>query len=367
MRVHSEQLPRVLEGSHDRILHVDVFRGTDRVLRELMVDSWSLDWDYSEVGLGGKIVVTAQTDDGLSLIPRGPAGVLSPHGGARLLLLIEIRAGAFSETVQLGWARITGYSDARDSVIVQNGRRIVYATQITLEVTGIEVGVARDGLLAPEQPPAGATCYSEIRRLSGLPCDETLPDKPAPQITYAAEQGGRWEGCIELAKHLGGTLYVTPLGGLTVHDPNVALSGTLTVGSEGTILDATQSASTDASYNCVAGAFEDDTGNPLYAIAEVTSGPMRVDGPYGRYTRYYSSDFVKTQEQAQSAVEKILAQYTWGELYDVPVTCLANPLVEVGDRWRAISEEAQVEGIVKSVGLSDASTMSLVLEVARVW
>lgn len=367
MRVHSDQLEKVLTGSRDRILHVDVFRGTDRVLMDLRPEKWTLTWDYSEVGLGGTITVTVATDDGVSLIPRGPAGVLSPHAGARLLLLEETLAGQFSETTQYGWARITGYRDAYDSVVEVAGRQVVYSTTITLEVEGIEVGVVRDGLLAPAQPASGATCYGEIRRLSGLACTETLPDKPAPEITYEASQGGRWKACLELAKHLGGTLYVTQFGGLTVHDPDVGLSGTLTVGEGGTILDVAQEADTDAVYNCVAGSFEDDQGMPIYAVAEVTDGPMRVDGPYGRYTRYYSSDFVKTQEQAQSAVDAILAQYTWGQLYEVPVRAVTNPLVEVGDRWRVVSDDREIEGLVTSVKLSDGPEMDLTLEVARVW
>lgn len=367
MRVHSDQLEKVLTGSRDRILHVDVFRGTDRVLMDLRPDDWSLKWDYSEVGLGGTLTVTVVTDDGVSLIPKGPAGLLSPHAGASVLLLEETRAGSFVETTQLGWARITGYRDAYDSTVEIGGRSVVYSTTITLELEGIEVGVVRDGLEAPAQPASGTTCYREIRRLSGLGVEETLPDKPAPDITYEASQGGRWKACLELAKHLGGVLYVTQWGDLTVHDPDVALSGTLHVGEDGTVTDVIQSASTDAVYNCVVGSFEDENGMPLYATAEVIQGPMSVTGAYGRYTRYYSSDFVNTQEQAQSTVEAILAQYTWGQLYEVPVKALTNPLVEVGDRWEVVSDDRTVEGIVTSVGLSDGPLMDVVLEVAHVW
>ena len=368
MRAHSDMLAEVLlSGSFDVKLHVDVFAGTDRVIRDLSVVGWSLGWDYSTIGFSGSLDVVEQTDDGTSLIPRGPYGDLSPHAGARVLILMEVSAGAFSETIQLGWARVVGYSDARDTVVTVDGRRVVTATEISLDISGIEVGVQRDGLAAPEQPASGATCYSEIRRLSDLPCVETLPDKPAPSVTYEAKQGGRWEACLNLAKHLGGVLYVTPQGGLTVHDPDAALSLELTVGDDGTIHDYTQSADTDAVYNVVHGSFEDDAGNPIYATAELLDGPMRADGEYGRYARYYSSDFVKTQTAANSAVQSILSQYTWGELYEVPVTCIVNPLVEVGDRVKASTTETTVEGIVTSVQLKPGALMQLTLEVARVW
>lgn len=367
MRAHSELLVDVLSGSFDVRLHVDVFSGTDRVIRGLNVVGWSLGWDYSTIGFSGSLDVVEQTDDGVSLIPRGPYGKLSPHAGARVLILMEVSAGAFSETIQLGWARITGYTDARDTVSTVAGRRVVTATEIRLDISGVEIGVQRDGLAAPEQPATGATCYSEIRRLSGLPCEVTLPDKAAPSLTYEAKQGGRWDACVELAKHLGGTLYVTSRGGLTVHDPAVPLSLELNVGDDGTIHDYTQSADTDAVYNVVHGSFEDDAGNPIYATAELTDGPMSVTGGYGRYARYYSSDFVKTQADANSAVQSILSQYTTGEMYEVPVTCIVNPLVEVGDRVKASTTENTVEGIVTSVQLKPGALMQLTLEVARVW
>lgn len=367
MRPHSELLAHTLTGSFNFDLHVDVFHGTDRVWRDLSVVGWSLGWDYSTVGFSGSLDVVEQTPDGVSLIPRGPDGVLSPHAGARVLILAEVTAGAFSETVQLGWARVVAYSDARDETIIVGGRTVTTSTSITLKVEGLEVGVQRDGLRAPEQPPAGATCYSELRRLSGMAVVETLPDKPAPAVTYEAKQGGRWDACLDLGKHLGGTLYVDSRGNLTVHDPDVALSLELTVGDTGTITDYTQSADTGTSYNTVYGAFEDAKGNPLYATAEVVDGPMSVSGNYGRHARYYSSDFVTTQAAADSAVQSILSQYTWGEMYEVPVTCVVNPLVEVGDRVKATARDLSVEGVVTSVNMKPGALMQVSLEVARVW
>lgn len=368
MRQHSVTLPQVLlDGSFNRRLIVDVFHGTDRVLQGLPVGKFSFTWDYGEVGFGGSLEVTVPSPDGRSMIPRGPQGVLSPHAGARVLLLMEVTAGPVAETVQLGWARIVAYSNARDTVAQIGGVDTVVVSQMSLELAGLEIGVIREGLLGPSQPPVGATCYSELRRLTGFVVEESLPDKPAPALTYEAKQGGRWEACLKLGDALGGALYVTPQGWLTVLDPDPELSGTLTVGQSGTITDYTSSASTDGVYNQVVGSFEDATGNPLVAVASLTDSGMGVSGGYGPYTRYYSSDFVKTQEQANNAVESILSQYTWGEFYDVPVTCVVNPLVEVGDRWKVVTVERELEGRVKQVQIDDGPLMKLVLEVARVW
>ncbi len=369
MRGHTSNLLSVLsEGSFDWRLIVDVFQGTDRALQNLTVTNFSLDWSYSTVGLSGHLEVTHPVDDGVSLIPVGPRGVLSPHAGAQVLLLAEVTAGGFQETVQLGWARITGFSDARDSIAtLHDGTTIVTETSLRLELQGIEIGVVRHGMQYPTQPADGGTCYSELRRLTPLPVVETLPDVPAPQITYEAAQGGRWDACIELGRHLGGTVWVDSLGNLTVHDPDVALSGTLSVGEGGTITDYEHAGDSERAYNQVVGIFEDDKGEPLYETAELADGPMGTLSAYGTNTRYYASDFVKTRAQAKSAVQAILDQSTLGRSYVVPVTAVMNPLVEVGDRWRIVQTEREIEGVIVGMRLAPGALMQIDVEVWRAW
>lgn len=369
MRDFSENLWTVVEsGSYDRRLIVDVFHGTDRVLQNLGVSGYELSWSYSTIGFSGSLDVTHAAVDGVSLIPNGPQGVLSPHAGAQVLLMLEVSAGAFTEVVQLGWARITGFTDAHDTVVtLSDGRTLVTETSLRLELQGVEIGVSRAGLRFPSQPPTGATCYGELRRLTSMPVIETLADVAAPDVTYEAEQGGRWRACLELGKQLGGALWVDSFGNLTVHDPDVALSGTLSVGDEGTITDYQHEADTDQAYNEVVGLFETDDGEPLYSVAELASGAMGTDSPYGAHTRYYSSDFVKTQTQADSAVQAILEQSTLGRAYEVPVTAVLNPLVEVGDRWKVVQSEREIEGIITSMRVQDGALMSLTVEVWRAW
>lgn len=369
MRDYSDNLWSALtEGSFDWRLIVDVFSGTDRVLQDLSVTDFKLSWSYSDIGFSGSLDVTHQTDGGESLIPVGPRGVLSPHSGARVLLMLEVSAGAFSEVVQLGWARITEFTNARDTIVtLEDGRKVVTETSLTLELQGIEVSVSRRGMLFPTQPVSGASCYDELRRLTDFPVVETLPDKPAPLITYEASQGGRWAACLELGKHLGGAVWVDSYGNLTVHDPDVGISGTLSVGDEGTITDYEHSADTEQAYNQVVGIFEDDKGEPLYSVASLSGGLMGVDSEYGAHTRYYASDFVKTQAAADSAVQAILDQTTLGRSYTVPVEAVVNPLVEVGDRWRIVESEREIEGLIVGMEITPSALMRLDVEVWRAW
>src|SRR5690606_11772840 len=131
------------------------------------------------------------------------------------------------------------------------------------------------------------------------------------------------------------------------------------LGELGTVLDVSDEIDTDTVYNEVVGTFEDAAGNPLYAVARVESGPLSVDGPYGVNTRYYASDLVKTQVQANGAVQSVLDQSIGSQQYDVQVQCHVNPLVEIGDVAELAGWKRPLVGQIRQVNLSDSSLMNV--------
>src|SRR3546814_13688250 len=74
---------------------------------------------------------------------------------------------------------------------------------------------------------------------------------------------------------------------------------------------------TDTVYNVVVGQFEDDQRNEIWAVAEQQDGDLAAAGLFGENTRYYSSDLVKTQAQANSAVRSILALSVGSQEYEI--------------------------------------------------
>lgn len=366
MRRSTDQLVEVLSASFSRRLYVDVFHGTDRQVEDLPFESWSLSSSLSAgVQSSGSGTVVYSSADGESLVPDGTQGVLSPFR-ARLSLVMEITAGGFSERIQLGMFQVVRVPEAQDFFADVAGMRRVVASRVKLEFVSLDNVWKRRGFRFPEKA-SSLSCYAELRRITGFPVAETVPDKGIPSGTvWEAKQGGRLEAVQYLAGVLGGTATVNSVGQLRVVPDTIGSpSGFLELGSDGTVVDVGADVDTDDVCNAVVGVFEDANRNPIYSIAQVTDGPLAVNGPYGEYTRYYSSDFVKTQVQADSAVRSILNLSIGSQLYDVQVQCHFNPLIELGDVVELKGWVRKVVGRVVEVRLSDSHLMNVTLEVAR--
>lgn len=367
MRQHSAQLAEVLTGSFEREVVANIFNGSDRVLEGVRFESWSLDSDLGRgVCSDGSGAVVHASVDGSSLVPEGTDGVLSPFR-ARVEPVVTIRAGAFSESVSLGTFRVVSVPSAVDSVAEVGGREVVVGSRVVLGFDSLERDVERWGFRFPEQSKAGVSAYSEIRRLTGMPVEQTVPDVLVPSVkVWEAKQGGRLDAVLELGKILGGSAVVNSRGAWVVVPDEVGEPvATLRLGSQGTVTEVGSEIDTDTVYNEVVGSFEDASGKPLYAVARVESGPLSVFGPYGVHTRYYESDLVRTQAQADVAVRSVLAESIGSQQYDVQVQCHVNPLVEVGDVVALEGWKRPLVGRLRKVSLSNSQLMSVTMRVAR--
>lgn len=367
MRQHSDQLEEVLTSSFERELTVNVFNGSDRPLTDVRFESWQLDADLGRgICTQGSGTVVHTSPDGASIVPVGTGGVLSPFR-ARVELVMTIRAGGFEESVSLGTFRVSSVPQASDSMTTYEGHDLVVASRVGLKFDSLEADVDRWGFQSPEQSKAGASAFAEIRRLTGMPVEETVPDVALPSSkVWEAKQGGRLEAVLELGRVLGGSAVVNSRGAWeiipdVIGEPVVALR----LGAAGTVLDVADEIETDTVYNEVVGTFEDVNGKPIFAVARVTTGPLSVDGPYGVNTRYYASDLVKTQAQANAAVQSVLNQSIGSQQYDVQVQCHVNPLVEIGDVAVLSDWKRPLVGQVRKISLSNSPLMSVTLRVAR--
>lgn len=367
MRQHSADLAETLTGSFERELSANVFHGSERVLEGVRFESWQLESDIGRmVRSSGSGAVVHVSVDGESLVPVGTHGALSPFR-ARVELVLTVRAGEFSEAVSLGVFRAVAVPSADESVVERDGLTLSTASRVALKLTSLDEDINRWGFRSAEQSPAGASAFGEIRRITGMPVEETVPDVALPAVkTWEAKQGGRLEAVIELGKILGGVAVVNSRGAWEIIPDAVGESVlTLRLGERGTVLDVADEIDTDTVYNEVVGTFEDADGNPIYAVEVVPTGDLSVTGNYGRNTRYYSSDLVKTQEQANAAVRAVLEQSIGSQQYDVQVQCHVNPLVEIGDVVSLEGWKRPLVGRVRRVSLSDSPYMNVTLRVAR--
>lgn len=367
MRQHSAALEDVLTGSFERELSVNVFNGSDRPLEGVRFESWQSDSDLGRrVCSSGSGAVVHTPVDGLSLVPVGTDGFLSPFR-ARVEPVMTIRAGGFSESVSLGLFRVSSVPYASDSVVSIHGRDVVVASRVGLKFDSLEADIDRWGFQFPDQSAAGVSAFGEIRRLTGMPVEESVPDVLLPSLkVWEAKQGGRLDAVLELGRVLGGSAVVNSRGAWVIIPDVVGEPvATLRLGASGTVLDVADEINTDTVYNEVVGSFEDAAGNPIYSVARVSTGPLRVDGPYGTNTRYYSSDLVKTKAQGDSAVQAVLDQSIGSQQYDVQIQCHINPLVEVGDVVALEGWKRPLVGQLRKVALSGGAYMNVTMRVSR--
>ncbi len=369
-RPGSDNLKAVLTGSFSCRLIADAFYGAERTLMDLPTGSWSLKWNSEQkIKASGELTVIYTDDLARSYTPTQFTDALAAFG-QEVNLLLEVSAGAFKESVQLGHYRIVAVPDARDEHAEFLGETITVGSVITLTLQDRMIGIDRAGFRSEQNPPSLASCWTELQRLSGMQVLRSMDDKPIPaSTTYLAEQGGRLKAVQALADALGGTAYVTPAGALSVlpYAASTEPVGTLVLGDEGTILEVQHSMESEGVYNEVVGDFEDDDHNPIYAVAAITDGPLAITGNYGVYTRYYSSPFVKTQAQADTAVAAILSQVSSAQTYRVPIKCLINPLVEDGDVWAVQRPGGKLLiGRVVSHSFGSSNVMDLEMDVTRV-
>lgn len=364
MRTHTAALEDVLRGDFTRRVYANVFHGAERVISGLQFTGWSLDSD-----IGGEIThnvsgtIMYQSVKGESLSPIGTSGDLSPFR-ARLELVMEVTAGDFSEAVSLGMYRMVKMPRARD-VLAMGGLTAV--SEVSVELRSLDEDVRRRGLRSPEQPPQLESCYEEIRRLTGMPLVVTVSDTVIPVGTvWEAKQGGRLEAVHKLGSWLGGTAVVNSAGAWEIIPDELGSPvGSLWIGEQGTVLEIDDEIDTDDVYNEVVGVFEDENRNPIYAVATIDRGDLATDGLYGPMTRYYSSDFVKTQAQADAAVASVRDQSISSRTYDLVVQCHIDPTVEVGDVRDIRGWTRHPVGRVVAIRMGDSAYMTVTLRVRR--
>ena len=367
VRKLSKALVDALSGSFERELTVNVFNGSERVLSGLRFEGWQLESDLgAKVCSSGTGVVVQESTDGESLVPVGTSGLLSPFR-ARVELVMTVRVGDLQESVSLGMFRVTSIPSAVDSTTTFEGREVVVASSVGVDFSSLDEDVARRGFRFPESSRAGVSAFGEIRRITGMPVEESVPDVTLPAAkVWEAKQGGRLDAVLELGRVLGGSAVVNSRGAWTIVPDVVGQPvATLQLGELGTVLEVADEIDTDTVYNEVVGSFEDANGNPLYAVARVTTGELSVTGNYGVNTRYYASDLVKTQAQADNAVRAVLAQSIRSQQYDVKIQCHVNPLVEIGDVVQLVGWRRPIVGVVRRVSLSDSAYMDVTLRVDR--
>lgn len=141
----------------------------------------------------------------------------------------------------------------------------------------------------------------------------------------------RIEGFTDLVTSLGKMAFWDHRGVLVIRDvPDASIPVfQVNAGEDGVLVNMRRSLTRDEVYNGVVASGEAaDTNVPVLAVVVDSSAtPTRWGGPFGKIPRFYSSPFITTELQAESAGKAILQQST-GIPYQVDFSMVPNVALE---------------------------------------
>lgn len=333
--------PTLIRYSHQVITRLDSYLDGVQLAAALPVTEGTIAYDDTGT-LKRRLTFTVPA--------RTPAGTLDPAGnptaplaayGQRLHLSTGIvyPNGAI-ELADHGWYLLTSWQRDDD------------AGAITVEAFDLAQLLADDRLTAPSSPPGGATFVSEFTRLLDglLPAviDPGLADRAIGASTVwerdrdaalnqlCAAWPARWYIGDDGAAHA-----AVPYPAVTPASPPDV---TLTDGTDGTVVARSRGGERGALYNVlvVDGKTPDSGAARPHAVSQITdpASPIRADGPYGRVVRFYESDLITTQGQAQATADSLLVTYASAGRTEA-ATAVPDPALQLGDVARINTRDGQ--------------------------
>lgn len=400
MRAGSEQLKTVLTASQTAYLLVDILHGTDRVEQGVVPVDWELSGDLgSNVKTTGRLRFVHTSRNGESWIPEGARGVLSPFR-ATLLLTYVVQVGLFEERVQLGLFDVVEVPFAEDTVshvdarwveestvdggllpeeslppsdalipdetvvyeygtVVGELQRVVTST-VVVEVASLDHRVLEDSLWGPQTITGSAV---EAWRKFGLLPVQVSGDATLPVTTLPAEAGSRLELVRTCADALGGVPVVNSAGNWTLTDSLAEPFTLYAWGDQSTVVEVAHEVSTVGFSNVVVGSYEAEDGTPINSVW-VAPGDLSPDALGRAWVSYHRSDKVRTQDSADAATAAVGWERSSQEV-DVPVVCVANPLLEIGDPITVEGWVRPLFGVAQKVDLGSGATMTVTVRTRR--
>lgn len=243
---------------------------------------------------------------------------------------------------ELSVAIVIGSSVSRAEYETRIGRFLVTdwsysdsSGEVTVTGAGLLKRVEDDRLPSPLAPRPDGTFVSEARRLLPLGMfagfDPALNDRACPQSMEWAED--RLGALYEIADAWPARLRTDPWGGVqflpSLPDiPTPVLS--LRDGERGTVVGVDRDDTRSGGYNRVVARSSASGLESVQAVAERTTGPMAVNGPYGAVTRFWSSPLITTTSQAHTAAASMLRSSLL-PTRTIPVSCVPDPRIDLDD------------------------------------
>ncbi|MCX8455362.1 hypothetical protein [Paenarthrobacter ureafaciens] len=345
-RVDVETLDALAGSRPADSLTVWAWRAGSLVVPEpLLVKDWSFDDDAGDsVKVGQRISLTVADPDGSLGAWRfdDPLGV----GGTKLQVIYNVGG---SGAINYGWFRVTannptefresrvideyGYVEP-DGSLPKHKRRVFVQTGI-VQLTAVDLtgDVDRDRLQAPESPKAGATVVSEFKRFTSryfpTVVDPGVADTGVSrQLVYDKE---RLEACQDLLSRVSARYRMGGDGECHIYPQRS--DSVLRIEPNAGLVSVSRGQSIDGLYNrWVVEGKNVATGDPVFGVADIESGPLKYGGPHGQVPFFYTSEMITTVAQATTYAQELRDQFLGSLAVELSVETIPRPELQAGDR-----------------------------------
>ena len=255
--------------------------------------------------------------DGFDWHPGNDATHPLARYGQTLSAAVHVTGGGVDVLTQVATAAVQSWDLSADG------------GSVSVECLGPLKAVKDAGFAVPQSVRPGGTFGTELTRLMAgvapLVIDDGLVDRALPdrqplgddRLEAVKELLTAWPARVRTDAY--GVVWVLPPLG-DAPSPSVRLAD----GEGGTVVSAPTRDSREGTPNRVVarGEAESEDRPAVQGVADVRSGPMSVDGPYGTVVEYYSSRLLTVNAQAVAAAKQILRSRRSRRL---PVTCAPDP------------------------------------------
>ncbi|WP_313366606.1 hypothetical protein [Microbacterium sp.] len=334
MRFGSEVLRGLLTSSFDHYWEADLYYdGERRQERVPLTDVRPSEDAGAEIQQSMTCAVVWTDDFGRSVLPTAVEEPFAPFG-AQLQVFSVVHSGPFVERVPYGWFLITDVPSARDEQMRFRGDWITVGSTVELELKELTAAIGEETFDVPTAPASLVSAWDEVGRISGMPIERAVPDAAITRsVMYEDEKIKALYELMDVI--LSAVPHMTADGALSARpkawpDPVDRITREV-------LVDIGSMMSAGKVYNRVVVRANGADQAAVLAVAEITTGPLRVRNPaggrspFGARTHYLSSELVTTRAQAQKWANETLAQVSTLRTQVVPVVELFNPLRERGD------------------------------------
>lgn len=323
----------LVAGDHEVLVDVDAWYDGKVSAGSLVpvAMSWSSTFDGQAVR--STLDLTVQDPAG-ALLSEKATSQLAPYGQ---LIVAQVTAclpsAKLYESVPLGTFRIeTAVAEYRWDRHKKTGREYPTGGVVRVQALDCLADLAEAEFAGPTAP--SGTVQAAMTALARGYVGADVSSLPATTVPASVTYGdSKWDAVKALAQTAGKVPVPQRDGTMGFVSPTIGTSVWAVTVDADTLLSSSLAHDRGGLKNAVLATGEDnvDGVSPISALAQETTGPLRVSGPFKLQLRRHSSPFYRTVAQARSGAESIRDGMIRDRTVKVPFEATWNPALDVLD------------------------------------